>query len=75
MSFEPNDLGIYDLAGNAWEWCEDVASAARGQHIVRGASWAYGSRNSELFSSLRAGASVRNADRGFRVVLEVQPPK
>lgn len=22
-SYQPNELGIYDMSGNAWEWCQD----------------------------------------------------
>ena len=26
-SYRPNELGIYDMCGNAWEWCQDCYGA------------------------------------------------
>lgn len=69
MRFEPNALGIYDLTGHAWEWCQDWINEPRRQRVVRGGSW--GTKvPTEILSSGRGMASVRNSDRGFRVVAE-----
>jgi formylglycine-generating enzyme required for sulfatase activity len=79
----PNGLGIYDMSGNVWEWCEDVYdSGAYRKHerhnpmyvsegtfrVIRGGSWRVFQR--ELRSTSRIGAIPEdgNYNLGFRLV-------
>jgi serine/threonine protein kinase/formylglycine-generating enzyme required for sulfatase activity len=72
MSFEANKLGLFDLGGNGWEWCEDWISAEQKERVLRGASWS-GSERSSLLSSFRGHSApgIRDRYNGFRVVLEI----
>ena len=80
-SFEPNHRGLHDLGGNVSEWINDYYEirASRGdpeldptgpamgsRHVIRGASWAMGSR-SELRLSYRDAGMDRRMDLGFRI--------
>lgn len=67
-SFKANKFGLYDMGGNAMEWCEDLYDNGSKGHVLRGASWR-GAVN--LLSSRRGFATpeLREAGVGFRVVL------
>ncbi|MBE7495938.1 MAG: protein kinase [Verrucomicrobiaceae bacterium] len=75
MSFPPNALGIYDLAGNVWELIPDWMDAEKQDVLRRGSSFNNGSLDP---ARAYVAASVRNRrnpharseDGGFRVVVE-----
>jgi formylglycine-generating enzyme required for sulfatase activity len=70
-SFAANKLGLHDMGGNVWEWCEDWNDpAAKANRVLRGASWGILYRDN-LLSSNRGGRAPggRYYDFGFRCVL------
>jgi hypothetical protein len=73
-SFNPNPFGLYDLSGNASEWCEGwFHTSNKERRVVRGMNWmGAGNFPTVLQSSYRATLPPDKNYRsiGFRVVLE-----
>lgn len=80
---KPNGLGLYDMSGNVWEWCQDFydenyyryspknnpeGPSSGTNHVLRGGSWFNGEGYSRTDKRLPIIPDYRDGNDGFRLV-------
>jgi formylglycine-generating enzyme required for sulfatase activity len=66
-SYAPNKVGLYDMHGNVWQWCEDLWKKGGPDRVLRGGCWFLNGLYCRAAARIRYAPSVRYYDVGFRL--------
>lgn len=82
---KPNELGIFDMSGNVWEWCSDFFTnnyydespqnnpkgpPKSGNHTLRGGSWDCGKTDVRTRNRGRTSPYDKGSHYGFRICMD-----
>ena len=68
---KPNELGIYDMSGNVWEWCEDFDERINVKHILCGGAWTSNESSCSVDSHGPGFSDSEYNYYGLRLVMDV----
>jgi formylglycine-generating enzyme required for sulfatase activity len=69
---KPNELELYDMSGNVWEWCEDKYDSSSSARVLRGGSWFNFAQFCLVAYRSHYGPDSRDNSIGFRLALVQQ---
>jgi len=70
-SFKSNGYGLFDMAGNVWEWCQDWYDNEKDSKVLRGGSLISNTYNLRVANRTLNNPNTRFNSNGFRCVVDL----